>query len=189
MDKYQLILADPPWQCKDQGTRLSPSYNGKQRKSGVRYDTMTLQEICELGEWVRWLAADTAILLMWSIHAIKETHPWPVIKAWGFRYSTAIPWVKARWDAKKQRFVYNIGGGHTVRSCSEELLVCTKGKAASKLVKDRGVPGAIIAPASRVHSRKPVEQYLIAERLVKGPYLELFARERRPGWDAYGNEL
>jgi len=95
MQKYQLILADPPWRYNDQGTRLSPQYEGKQRKSVKHYDTMSLQEICALGEWVKFITAQDAILLLWSTHPIKETHPWPVMKAWGFKYSTAIPWVKA----------------------------------------------------------------------------------------------
>lgn len=189
MTKYRLILTDPPWQYNDQGTRLSPAYRGKQRKSGQRYETMSLAEICALGDWVKWISDDNAILLLWSTNPIKETHPWPVIRTWGFRYSTSIPWIKARWDHKLGRFVYNISGGHTVRSCSEELLVCTRGKGAS-LVVDRGIPGAIITPASRIHSGKPIEQYVIAERMItRGPYIELFARTRRPGWDAWGDQL
>lgn len=188
MNNYRLILADPPWQYNDQGTRLSPVYEGKQRKSGKRYDTMPLSEICALGDWVRSIAATDAILLLWCTHPIKRTHPWPVIDAWGFKYSTAIPWVKARWDQTQQRFIYQIGGGKTTRSCSEEILVCTRGKGAS-LVTDRGIPGAIIAPKT-AHSEKPVEQYERAERMVPGgPYIEMFARRRRPGWDAWGDEI
>jgi len=188
MQKYRLIIADPPWRYNDQGTRLSPAYEGKQRKSGKHYDTMSLQEICSLGEWVKSITAQDAILLLWSTHPIKQTHPWPVMKAWGFKYSTAIPWVKARWDERKKRLVYQIGGGKTTRSCSEEILVCTKGKGAS-LIKDRGIPGAIIAPRTK-HSAKPDEQYDRAERMVPGgPFLELFARSRRPNWDAWGDEI
>lgn len=187
MKQYRLILADPPWQYKDQGTRLSPAYEGKQRKSGKRYDTMTLAEICALGDWIRTIAADDAILLLWSTHPIKETHPWPVMKAWGFRYSTAIPWVKARWDVKKGRYIINTAGGHAVRSCSEEILVCVKGKL-SNLGGSKGIPGVIISPF-RGPSVKPPEQYEIAERIVPtGPYLELFARQQRPGWDGWGLE-
>ena len=188
MDKYRLILADPPWRYNDQGTRLSPQYEGKQRKSGKHYDTMSLDEICALGEWVKSLVAQDAILLLWSTHPIKQTHPWPVIAAWGFKYSTAIPWIKAGWDAKQNRFIYQIGGGKTTRSCSEELLVCTRGKGAS-LVLDRGIPGAIIAPRTK-HSAKPDRQYEIAEEMIPdGLKLELFARSRRTGWDAWGDEL
>lgn len=188
MDKYQLILADPPWAYNDQGTRLSPAYQGKQRKSGMRYDTMTLDDICALGEWVKWLTADNAILLLWSTHPIKATHPWPVIKAWGFKYSTAVPWIKGRFNPKTGLFIPHIGGGKTTRACSEELLVCTRGRGAS-LVKDRGIPGYIIAPRQK-HSQKPIEQYTLAERMVpSGPYLELFGRQRRENWDAWGNEL
>ena len=186
MQKYSLVIADPPWSYNDQGTRLSPSYEGKQRKSGKRYDTMSLDEICALGEWVRWITEPNAILLLWSTQPIKETHPWPVIKAWGFRYSTAVPWIKARWSEKEQRYIYNQSGGHTVRSCSEELLVCVRGLVKG-LVLDRSIPGAIIAPARPQHSAKPNDQYTIAERMVPSGHLEMFARNTRPGWDYWGD--
>lgn len=186
--KYRLLLSDPPWKYNDQGTRLSPAYEGAQKKSTKHYDVMSLKEICTMGTWVQNIVADDAILLLWCPHPLKETHPWPVIKSWGFRYSTAIPWVKARWDAEQQRFVYHIGGGKTTRSCSEEILVCLRGKGAS-LVVDRGIPGAIIAPRTR-HSAKPQEQYDIAERMIPGgPWCELFARSHRPGWHVWGKEV
>jgi len=196
LGKYKLILADPPWRYNDQGTRLSPSYNGPQRKKGPVYPTMTLEDICAMGEWVKSLADEDAILLLWSMHPIKFTHPMAVIKAWGFSYSTAIPWIKARWDNSLQRFVYHVSGGHSIRSCSEKLLVCLKGKI-SRLRLDKGIPGAIIAPrpparkGGIIHSAKPDAQYDIAERLVgiEAPKIELFARYQRPGWDAWGDEV
>ncbi len=187
--KYRLIIADPPWRYQDQGTRLSPNYEGEQRKGGAKYETMSLEEICALGEWVKSISAKDAILLLWSTHPIKETHPWPVIKAWGFRYSTAIPWLKGRWDVKRGLFVVHMCGGKTTRACSEELLVCLRGKGAS-LVQDRGIPGYIIAPRGKEHSGKPDRQYEIAERMVPGgPWCELFARKQRPGWFSWGDQL
>ncbi|OPY64098.1 MAG: hypothetical protein A4E56_00152 [Pelotomaculum sp. PtaU1.Bin065] len=189
MEKYRLIIADPPWRYNDQGTRLSPNYEGEQRKSGIRYKTMSLEEICALGGWVKSITAPDAILLLWSTHPIKFTHPAPVIAAWGFKYSTTIPWLKGRWDVKRGLFVPHIGGGKTTRACSEELLVCLMGKGAS-LVKDRGIPGYIIAPRGKEHSGKPEQQYEIAERMVPGgPFMELFAKHRRHGWDAWGDQL
>jgi N6-adenosine-specific RNA methylase IME4 len=186
MQKYRLVLADPPWAYNDQGTRLSPAYEGTQRKSGKRYNIMSLQEICALGDWVKSITETNAILLLWSTHPIKETHPWTVIKAWGFKYSTAVPWLKGRWDANRGIFVPHIGGGKTTRACSEELLICTRGKGAS-LVIDRGIPGYIIAPRQG-HSAKPAAQYEIAERMVPGgPFIELFANKQRPGWDVWGD--
>jgi N6-adenosine-specific RNA methylase IME4 len=193
MDRYRLILADPPWTYNDQGTRLSPSYEGKQKKSEKEYDTMSFDDICSLGAGIKGITEDDALLLLWCPGPLMETHPWPVIRAWGFHFSTCVPWVKVRWDAKQGRYVYNIGGGHSVRSCAENLLVCSRGKLSS-IVKDRGVPGAILAPTPRGrrgvrHSAKPDQQYELAERLVEGPYCELFSRQERDGWMAIGDEI
>ena len=67
-------------------------------------------------------------------------------------------------------------------------MVCTRGKGAS-LVLDRGIAGAIIAPRTG-HSAKPEEQYILAERMVPGgPRLELFARQLRQEWSAWGDEI
>jgi N6-adenosine-specific RNA methylase IME4 len=193
---YSCILADPPWRYNDQGTRLSPSYEGKQKKSGREYETMSLEDICALGPGVKAMSADNALLLLWVPNPLINTHPWPVIESWGFHFSTFIPWTKARWDAKQERYIYNIGGGHSVRSCAESLLVCSKGKISSIIKSPRNVPGAIIAPSPRRkdsrgvrHSAKPEEQYLLAERLVDGPFCELFARETREHWTSIGNGI
>lgn len=193
---YSCILADPPWRYNDQGTRLSPSYEGKQKKSGREYETMSLEDICALGPGVKAMSADNALLLLWVPNPLINTHPWPVIESWGFHFSTFIPWTKARWDAKQERYIYNIGGGHSVRSCAESLLVCSKGKISSIIKSPRNVPGAIIAPSPRRkdsrgvrHSAKPDEQYELAERLVDGNYCEMFARQTRENWDAIGDGI
>jgi N6-adenosine-specific RNA methylase IME4 len=69
------------------------------------------------------------------------------------------------------------------------LLLARRGRAAS-LVRHRGIAGCLIGPpAERRHSAKPDAQYDLAESLVEGPYLELFARRPRVGWDARGDQL
>jgi N6-adenosine-specific RNA methylase IME4 len=45
-----------------------------------------------------------------------------------------------------------------------------------------------LSTRKREHSRKPDEIYNLIERCSPGPYLELFARFSRPGWDQWGNE-
>ena len=77
-----------------------------------------------------------------------------------------------------------IGTGYWTRSNSEVCLLATRGKPKRT---DAGVRQAIIEPR-RQHSRKPDCVYERIERLVAGPYLELFARNTRPGWTSWGNE-
>jgi N6-adenosine-specific RNA methylase IME4 len=78
-----------------------------------------------------------------------------------------------------------IGCGYWTRSNTEPCLLATRG-APKRLNAD--VRMAIIAPR-REHSRKPDEVHDRIERLVAGPYLELFARRPRPGWTVWGNEV
>jgi N6-adenosine-specific RNA methylase IME4 len=97
-----------------------------------------------------------------------------LIEAWGFVYKTvAFIWVKP-----------SIGMGYWSRKQAELCLLATKGK--PKRLSG-GVRQVIEAPR-REHSRKPDEIYRRIEQLVGGPYLEMFARQPWPNWDAWGAE-
>jgi len=103
-----------------------------------------------------------------------------LMAAWGFKFKTAGAWLKQSKSGDKLAF----GTGYIWRSAAEFLLVGTVGAPAWK---SRSVRNAILAPV-REHSRKPDEIYGMIEAMVDGPYLELFARARRPGWHAWGFE-
>ena len=190
---YGAILADPPWRfatwnkaeavpkCRRIG---SPGYGNI--SSAYHYTTMTNAEICALP--VGELAAEDCVLFLWT--------SWPqledalkVITAWGFKFKTAgFVWAKAhagQLELFEQAIPDQIGMGYWTRANTEACLLATRGKP-KRL--DAGVRQAIIEPR-REHSRKPDCVHGRIERLVAGPYLELFARARRPGWDAWGNEL
>ena len=109
------------------------------------------------------------------------------IKAWGFEYKTdAFVWVK-----KTSCNLPRINLGYWTRANSEGCLLATRGKP-KRL--DKGV-GQVIVSGIGEHSEKPEEQYTRIERLVEGPYLELFHRPRnglfppREGWTFLGNEV
>ena len=98
-----------------------------------------------------------------------------LIAAWGFVYKTvAFIWVKP-----------SIGMGYWSRKQAELCLLATKGR--PKRLSG-GVRQVIEAPR-REHSRKPDDIYERIEQLVGGPYLEMFARQFWPGWDAWGAEV
>ena len=159
--RYRTILADPPWDIQQRG------HLGAER----HYPLMRLEEICSLG--VERLAMDDAHLWLWSPNAaVPAAHQ--VISAWGFRYVSVLTWVKPR-----------LGLGVYLRNSSEQLLFAVRGSAP---VQFRSQPTWLFAPVQD-HSHKPEEIYAIIERCSPGPYLELFARRRRPGWDAFGNEV
>ncbi len=178
---FAAIYADPPWGFK---VWSGPEKKVASRGTVAPYQTMEMDAICALP--VRELAAETSVLFMWMV--------WPtmpdalkVLEAWGFTYKTcAFTWMKA--DPYRlfalQEDVY-MGLGYWTRANSEVCLLATRGKPKRQ---DAGVRQGIIAP-KREHSRKPPETYERIERLVPGPYLELFARNTRPGWSSWGNQV
>lgn len=174
---FAAILADPPWQFQ------AWSGKGTARAAENHYSTMSMDDIAALP--VSDLAAEDCVLFMWVV--------WPtlpdaltVINAWGFTYKTCgFAWLKSdpyRLFAMEED-VY-MGLGYWTRANSEVCLLATRGKPKRK---SAGVRQGIISPR-REHSRKPDEIHQRIERLVAGPYLELFARAPRRGWTPWGND-
>lgn len=103
------------------------------------------------------------------------------VQKWGFEYVTTITWMKDR-----------MGLGQYYRGITEHcLFAVTKKRLPYKVSDDgkrcQGVSG-FYAPKT-IHSRKPQEMRDMIERVSYGPRIELFARQRFPGWDAWGNEI
>jgi len=176
--KYGAILADPPWAFK-----VWSESTGAGRSPSAHYSTMESGGISDLP--VGDLAADDCALFCWAT--------WPtfpdaleVIKAWGFTFKTmGFVWVKGEGlpmfpdDIKTQ-----VGMGYWTRANSEPCILATRGKPKRLHADVR----QIILDRRREHSRKPVEIHDRIERLVDGPYLELFARAPHKGWGVWGNE-
>ena len=168
---YGAILADPPWRFKLRSEKdLSKSPQGQ-------YPCMSHEELCRMP--VTDLAARDCVLIMWAT--------WPMIQqaidlmsAWEFTYKSGGAWAKQSKSGSKWAF----GTGYIFRSASEPFIVGSRGK---PLYQSRSVRNLIVAPV-REHSRKPDDMHLMVERLVQGPYLEMFARQRRSLWDSWGNE-
>ncbi|MEM7211964.1 MAG: MT-A70 family methyltransferase [Pseudomonadota bacterium] len=176
---YGLIMADPPWDFT--------TYSDKaQRSAKNHYDTMTVDQICAMQ--VGPLASRDCALLIWGTSP-NLVEVLQVISAWGFEFkSKAFCWAKpnklqsaGRADENSTWFM---GMGYGTRANTEDCWLATTGSP-ERLNAD--VRELIIAPR-REHSRKPDEAYERAERLFAGPYLDLFSREKRPGWDQFGNE-
>jgi N6-adenosine-specific RNA methylase IME4 len=129
------------------------------------------------------IAAKDCALFMWAtfpnLHEALE-----VINAWGFQYvTTAFTWIKTYPNGR----LY-FGLGHYTRANAEICLLAKKGHI-KKFIKSKKVEQVIITPV-RKHSEKPSEvRNRIVELLGDIPRIELFARERTPGWDSLGNEL
>lgn len=169
---YGLIMVDPPWRFD------TWSEAGKKHKSPEgHYATMPLEEIAALP--VGHLAARDCVLWLWATHPMLEQQL-GVMRAWGFRFVTSGVWVK-RTRTGKLAF----GTGYRLRCASEPFLLGINGDPATC----RSIRTVIEGPV-REHSRKPDEAYAAAEELVPNVRrADLFSRQRRPGWDGWGNEV
>lgn len=185
---YSVIYADPPWHYEVWSGETAVKRRasaGTNVSAAVHYQTMSAEEIRALP--VAELGAADCVLLLWVT--------WPtllqaidLIGQWGFTYKTcAFDWMKAHagqiemFDADAKALM---GMGYWTRANSEPCLLATRGKP-KRLSK--GVRQGIIEPR-REHSRKPDCVYDRIEKLLPGPYVELFARRRRLGWDAWGHQ-
>src|SRR3990167_1569189 len=170
--KYKVILADPPWKYNDKKGN-DPALGG------ITYPTMSNKELCALP--IKDIADKDCILLMW-VTMPKLEECFQVINAWGFRYITcAFVWVKKNPNGNG---IYS-GLGHWVNGNAELCLLAKKG---TPKRLDKSIKQIIMSPL-REHSRKPDETYGRIQRLFGDiPRIELFARNRRQGWDVWGNE-
>ena len=171
--KFDVILADPPWEYK-----AWPS-----KKWGVtfthHYKSMKLEDVKNLP--VQSLCKENCVLFLWTT-CPNIPNALEVIKAWGFTYKTiAFVWIKQN---KKNNNLF-MGCGHYTRANAELCLLAIKGRPK----KLSSAVHQVIISHRREHSRKPDEQYSKIEQLFGGYKLELFARYKREGWDNWGIDI
>lgn len=172
--RYAAILADPPWQFQNRTGKMAPEH-----KRLLRYPTMELREILDLP--VSKLAAAQSHLYLWVPNALLA-EGLEVMKAWGFTYKTNLVWYKIRKDGGPD----GRGVGFYFRNVTELLLFGVRG--CLRTLQPGRTQVNLFPSRKREHSRKPDDFYDIIERCSPGPYLELFARFARQGWDQWGNE-
>lgn len=168
--RYKIIYADPPWNYENWG-------EGAQRNVQEKYPTMTVEDICAIP--VKNIADDNCILFMWATYPrLKEA--FQVITAWGFEYKTvAFVWVKQNEQTPSLFW----GMGYWTRANSEICMLATKGQP-KRISTD---VHQVVMKSVREHSRKPDEVRTRIVKLVGDlPRIELFARQRLQGWDAWG---
>lgn len=182
VSNYSLIVLDPPWQYSLRET--DSTHRGR-----CPYPSMTDQQILDMP--IGAISQPNAYLLLW----VTNNHlplGFQCLESWGFSYKSIFTWVKTTKASAEEDPKVNIGIGHYGRNCTEHWLVATKGKPGSFTSHGlTNVPNVIHAPRGK-HSQKPEEFWAIADRLAEklgGSNIELFARHRRSGWDAWGAEV
>ncbi len=169
---YQIVYADPPWKESGGGARFK-------RGADRHYPLMSTEDIAALN--VPSIVDDDAHLYLWVTNNFLMDGLY-VLKRWGFRYITCITWVKDRF-----------GLGQYFRGATEHCLFGVRGHLPYLIKDGKRAQGTTVihAPRGR-HSAKPDAMRALIERVSGSPErrkIELFARERHPGWDVFGNEV
>lgn len=165
----QVLYADPPWAFNNSGFNQS---------AAQKYPTLSIEDICKYSDGeksVRQLAKEKeSVLFLWVPEALVP-EGLEVVKAWGFAYKAQMVWKKDRAP----------GIGWWVNSKHELLFIGAKGTELHPAIKYDSV---FEAPVT-AHSKKPELVYEMIEAMYTGPYIELFARNLRNGWESWGNEV
>ena len=173
--KYRTIVIDPPWPLPDSGpwTGIGGNWGGYVGGvSHIPYQTMTISEIRELP--VAEMAENDGHLYLWTVNRFIED-AYDLARHWEFAPRTLLTWCKQP---------MGIGMGGSFSQTTEHILFCRRGRLKAK----RRVDSTWYSWKRGPHSAKPEAFLDLVEQVSPGPYLELFARRNRLGWDTWGNE-
>ena len=172
--QYSIIYADPPWDYK--GQLQHTGSGGKDSGGAIRhYPTVP---VSEMETWdVASISEENCLLFMWSTSPHLE-QAMQLGKAWGFQWATiAFVWDKQRPNP----------GFYTMSQC-ELCLVFRRGR----IPQPRGARNMrqLVQVKRTRHSEKPdAVRERIEKMFPQQSKIELFARKRYPGWDAWGLEI
>lgn len=183
MKQYGCFYSDNPWKFNNVKT-------GGSMKSGAlaKYPVMTVKEMCAMK--VPSIAENNSILFLWWV-ASQPKEAIKVAEAWGFEVKTMTGFI---WVKLTEKEKLDFGMGFYTRAGAECCLIATKGKPKVESHSIRSVMlgefEEVIAAKRREHSQKPDEIRDRVAQMVGGVNkVELFARQRFPTWDAYGNQV
>jgi N6-adenosine-specific RNA methylase IME4 len=175
--KYRTIVADPPWPYEEgwPGWGLN-----REKRLALPYPSMTIPEISALP--VAQLAEPEGYLFLWTTSRHLEA-AYGVVRAWSFTPRQVVTWCKPE---------HGEGPGGMFATTTEFVLVAQrigpKSHARGQRTLGTRVPTSWFQWPRGKHSAKPEAFLDVVEQVSPGPYLELFARRNRLGWDTWGNE-
>ena len=163
---FDVIAIDPPWPY---GESIDVSgYDPAGHRASNPYPEMSLDDI----RAIELPAADDCVLWLWTTHRFMR-HAFPILDSWGFEDKAILTWVKDR-----------MGLGRWLRSQSEFCIMAVRGSPLITLTNQT----TVLRGPMREHSRKPDEFYALVESLCAGRKLDYFSREKRQGWEQFGND-
>ena len=175
---YNTVVIDPPWNERGAGKY--------KRGADKHYEVMKtpdiLRVILQCPHWNQ--LHENTHLYLWTTNSFLPQGLW-LMEALNFRYVSNFCWGKFK-DAKVQT-----GIGQFFRGSHELCLLGAyrKGKRSTQhRTEAKNISSLLLAERNK-HSCKPKESYQLIESRSEGPYLELFARTKRPNWTSWGNEV
>ena len=166
--KYGVILADPEWKFEFYNQETGADASAENHFSVSELEAIKQRDVASI-------AADDSALFLWATVPMLP-QALEVMAAWGFKYVSNIAWDKVR-----------PGQGYWVRNQHELLLIGRRGKIPAPAQGEQ--PASVIRELKRKHSQKPEASYRMIEKMFPTlPRVELNARSRRRGWDAWGFE-
>lgn len=160
---FACLVLDPPW-------RYGDNLPGPGRGSAKHYGTLSVVELRQLP--VPDLAAPDAHLWIWTTNAFLA-EGLDLMAGWGFKQKTMLTWCKPQ-----------IGMGRYLRNNTEHCLLGVRGRLPSGA---NNLGSWVLAPRGE-HSTKPQIAYDRIAAISPGPRLDMFARQQRPGFEAWGLE-
>ena len=165
---FDVVSVDPPWNYEGESKKIT-SFDAVGRRVANPYPEMSTDEIKK----IKLPLMDDAVVLLWTTHKFLPD-AFDILKEWDLDYKATLVWNKEK-----------IGMGAWFRMQCEFCLVGVKGKPYWENTKYRD----IIEEPRRQHSRKPDIFFDVIDKITLGRKLDYFSREKRNGWEVFGNDL
>lgn len=165
---FDVISVDPPWPYEGENKSVT-SFDAVGRRVANPYPEMSIKDIKK----IEMPLMNDAVVLLWTTHKFLPD-AFEILKEWGLDYKATLVWNKEK-----------IGMGAWFRMQCEFCIVGVKGKPYWENTTFRD----ILNEPRREHSRKPDSFFEMIEKITMGRRLEYFSREKRNGWEVFGNDI
>jgi N6-adenosine-specific RNA methylase IME4 len=165
---FDVISVDPPWNYEGENKKET-SFDSVGRRVANPYPEMSTEEIKK----IKLPLMKDSIVFLWTTHKFLPD-ALEILKEWNLEYKATLVWNKEK-----------MGMGAWFRMQCEFCLVGIKGKPYWENTKYRD----ILNEPRREHSRKPDSFFTMVEEITLGRRLEYFSREKRKGWEVFGNDI
>ena len=165
---FDVISVDPPWPYEGENKNIT-SFDSVGRRVANPYPEMSIEDIKKIDMPLM----ENSVVLLWTTHKFLPD-AFEILKAWNLDYKATLVWNKEK-----------IGMGAWFRMQCEFCLVAIQGKPYWENTTFRD----ILNEARREHSRKPDSFFEMIEKITIGRRLEYFSREKRNGWEVFGNDI